>query len=151
MRRTETLRLFVIDRSVLAQNMYRLLFENFPGFQIEYGENAAGLVERQRRGRPHVVIANSNAFEGSQDTQDHKFMSEYPTILLVPPDRTDLKELARQQENVTLIEKPFYPYDLLTAINRIAGIHHPVKLSKEARKAHGKKVRRRPRKKALSA
>lgn len=128
MRRTPTLRLLIIDRSVLAKNMYELLFEDLPGFHLEFAESGEGLSERQRRARPHVILVNSNALEKEEEPD---YLSEYPTIILLAPDRQDLKAAAQQHETVTLVEKPFYPYDLITVINRIGAVYHPLSRSTE--------------------
>ncbi len=138
MRRTDTIRLFIIDRSVLARNMYQLLFADLPGYRVEYGENGKGLAGRQRRARPHLVIVNGNAFQESEQ-DDRTFLEEYSTILLVSPTRSDLKEFAQQKDNITVVQKPFYPYDLITVINRIAGASQIIRRSKktaEGKKAH---------------
>lgn len=123
MRRTSILRLLVIDRSELAKNMYELLFRDLPGFRIEFASDGEGLLTRQRRARPHVILVNSNALEKNQIPD---FLSEYPTVILAAVDRLDLKALPQENEKVTLVEKPFYPYDLITVINRVASYHNPM-------------------------
>lgn len=133
MRRTETLRLYVVDRSVLARNMYNLLFRDLPGFRVEYGDTLDGLTKRQRRARPHLILVNGNALSDGTVVLDACLVAEYPTIVLASPSRTDLKELAWREQNITLVEKPFYPYDLIAIINRVAGIHHPVRIPKRVR------------------
>lgn len=126
MRRTPTLRLLVIDRSSLARNMYELLFRDLPGFRIEFAESSDGLMDRQRRARPHVVLVNSNALEKLVRPD---FVDEYPTVILSSPDRLDLKALVQDHTMITLVEKPFYPYDLITVINRVASYHNPISKS----------------------
>jgi len=123
MRRTATLRLLVIDRSELAKNMYDLLFRDLPGFRIEFASDGNDLMTRQRRARPHVVLVNSNALEKNAAPD---FIREYPTVILAAPDRLDLQALIQDYEKVTMIEKPFYPYDLITVINRVASYHNPM-------------------------
>jgi hypothetical protein len=123
MRRTDTLRVLIIDKSVLAQNMYQLLFGGQSAIKLEFGESADGLIERQRRARPHIVLVNSNAIEHSEQPE---FFSHYPTVVLVSPNRVDLKELAQDCDLVTLLEKPFYPYELITVLNGVAAEHHPL-------------------------
>ena len=128
MRRTSTLRLLIIDRSELAKNMYELLFRDLPGYRIELADSADGLADRQRRARPHVILVNSNALEKSVEPA---FVADYPTVVLGAPDRMDLKALAREHDNVAIVEKPFYPYDLITIINRVASKYHPLSSSME--------------------
>ena len=123
MRRTAILRLLVIDRSELAKNMYALLFRDLPGFRIEFASDSQGLLDRQRRARPHVILINSNALERNNTPA---FLSEYPTVILASPDRLDLKALVQEYDKVTMVEKPFYPYDLITVINRVASYHNPM-------------------------
>ncbi len=128
MRRTSTLRLLIIDRSELAKNMYGLLFRDLPGYRIEFAESADGLDARQRRAKPHVILINGNAIE--QEGRP-AFIDEYPTVLISGPQRMDLKELAREEDKVELVPKPFYPYDLITVINRVASKFHPLSGSTE--------------------
>jgi len=123
MRRTAILRLLIIDQSELAKNMYELLFADLPGFRIEFATKDDDLSERQRRGRPHIILLNSNSVDRSEAPD---FIGEYPTVLLLSPDRQDLKTLARENERITLVEKPFYPYDLITIINQVAQEYHPL-------------------------
>jgi len=144
MRRTSTLRLLVIDHSALARNMYELLFRNLPGYQLEFADSAEGLTDRQRRARPHVVIMNSNALTHvTENAAAFAFVAEYPTLLLNAPDRLDLKMLAREHDKVHLVEKPFYPYDLITEINRIAARYHPLSGAMEPAPAPKKRRMRR--------
>lgn len=123
MRRTSILRLLVIDRSELAKNMYQLLFRDLPGFRIEFADNGEGVMTRQRRARPHVILVNSNSLEKNGAPE---YIREYPTVILASPERLDLRALAQDNEKVTLVEKPFYPYDLITVINRVASYHNPM-------------------------
>ncbi len=132
MRRTSTLRLLVIDNSELAKNMYGLLFQDLPGYRVEFAEKLEGLEERKRRARPHVVLLNSNAVSREDsEVKAMAFLADYPTVIVSALDRLDLKDLARQHDNVELIHKPFYPYDLITVINRVASTHHPLSGSTE--------------------
>ncbi len=128
MRRTATLRLLIIDRSVLAKNMYELLFQEIPGFRIEFAESTEGIEERQRRGKPHLILINSNAIPQGDRIS---FAEEFPTVLMGSADRQDLKAIAREQDKVTFVEKPFYPYDLITIINRVASTYHPLSSATE--------------------
>lgn len=124
MRRTSTLRLSIIDRSELAKNMYQLLFESLPDYKVEFLDNGDDLADRQRRARPHIVLVNSNAIEKGEDPQ---FLKDYPAVLIASADRIDLRALVDANDQLSLVTKPFYPYDLITEINAVAAKFHPYK------------------------
>ncbi len=112
--------ILVIDRSALAQNMYQLLFSASRRYRVRFAEEYQSLFKVSRRFRPDLLIINSNALEkgGTLD-----FPS--PAIVVYSRDRVDLKEQGAGQDHLVLIEKPFYPYDLISVANRL--IASPIK------------------------
>jgi len=114
--------ILVIDRSALAKNMYELLFSAQSRYRVLYAEEYESLFKRSKRLRPDLMIVNSNALPKNGDKNeeqpaDLKFPA--PAILIVSKDRLDLKEKAVGRKDIVLIEKPFYPYDLISVANRL--------------------------------
>lgn len=116
MKRTSPKRIAVVDSSLLARNMYRTLFAPLGSLEIECWENIQAMQEKKR---PNLFIVNSNTLP--RYAEELSFPTSAPVILLTSPDRNDLKEQCRRQPGVSLIEKPFYPYDLLSEANRLLG------------------------------
>lgn len=106
----------VVDRSTLACNMYVLLFSAQNRFRVRFAEEFESLFKRSRRLRPDLLVVNSNALP-----RDQKIDFPSPAILITSKDRLDLKEAVNGMRNVVLIEKPFYPYDLISVANRLIG------------------------------
>lgn len=106
----------VIDRSTLACNMYVLLFSAQNRFRIRFSDEYETLFKKSRRLRPDLLVVNSNALSKGQ-----KLEFPCPAILICSKDRVDLKEDLVGHKNAVLIEKPFYPYDLISVANRLLG------------------------------
>ncbi|MBI2082115.1 MAG: hypothetical protein HYT76_00965 [Deltaproteobacteria bacterium] len=104
----------VVDHSPLAQNMYQVLFSTNDRFRLRFSEEYESLFKRSTRFRPDLLLINSNAI--AQD-QELKFPS--PTILIASKSRTDIKESAAEVSDLYLLEKPFYPYDLLSIAHKM--------------------------------
>ncbi len=119
--------ILVIDNSALARSMYPLLFTPDLRFRVRFGEEYQTLMKRSVRLRPDLLVINSNALPVGAEM---KFPS--PTILISSRDRIDLKEAIMGRSDVMLIEKPLYPYDLISVANRLM-----------ARPRRGRKPRRR--------
>lgn len=104
-----------IDRSALARNMYQLLFAGQSRYRVLFADEYESLFKRSERFRPDVLIVNSNALG-----PDAEVKFPCPTLLLISKNRVDLKEKAvGHEDDVVVIEKPFYPYDLLAVANRL--------------------------------
>ncbi len=106
----------VVDRSALAGNMYQLLFTPQNRFRLRFSNEFESLFKRSRRLRPDLLVVNSNAL-----ARDGKTEFPCPAILICSRDRIDLKEALMEAGGVVLIEKPFYPYDLISVANRLLG------------------------------
>jgi hypothetical protein len=104
----------VVDRSALARNMYQLLFSAQSRFRVLFAEEYQSLFKRSRRLRPDLLVANSNALDRHADVQ-----FPCPAIVVISKDRLDLKEHLSGRKDVVVIEKPFYPYDLISVANRL--------------------------------
>ncbi len=104
----------VVDRSLLAKNMYQLLFSAQSRFRVLFAEEYETLFKRSRRFRPDLLVVNSNSLE-----QGAELRFPCPAILIVSKDRVDLREHVFSQKDVVVIEKPFYPYDLISVANRL--------------------------------
>lgn len=104
----------VVDRSALARNMYQLLFTSQIRFRVLFADEFKTLFKRSRRLRPDLLVVNSNTLERHGD-----FAFPCPAIVVVSKDRQDLKEELLGKKDVVIIEKPFYPYDLITVANRL--------------------------------
>lgn len=118
--------ILIVDQSPLAHNLYQLLFAGQNRFRISFADEFASLNKRSQRFRPDILLINSNAI-APQDLDEFRFPCQ--TILIASKGRVDLKELSDANHKVTLIEKPFYPYDLLSVANRLTAIKKQ-KLSK---------------------
>lgn len=108
--------IMVVDRSPLAHNLYQLLFAGQNRFRLCFADEFHSLNKRSPRFRPDVLLVNSNTIP-KDSLGDYRFPC--PTIMVVSKWRVDLKEVVGGQEKVTVIEKPFYPYDLLSMANRL--------------------------------
>lgn len=116
--------ILVVDHSTLARNMYLLLFAPHNRFRVRFSDEFMSLFKRSKRLRPDLLIVNSNAI-AHHDEGDVSFPS--PTILILSRDRLDLKARTAGKDNIVLIEKPFYPYDLISVAHRlIAQTQRPV-------------------------
>lgn len=106
--------ILVIDSSALAQNMYQLLFSSQNRFRVRFGVEYDTFFKKSRRLRPDLLVINSNSL-----SKDKEPVFPSPAILIVSRNRLDLKERAAGLKNVVLIEKPFYPFDLISVANRL--------------------------------
>lgn len=106
--------ILVVDRSTLACNMYQLLFSSINRFRVRFSDEFQSFFKKSRRMRPDLLIVNNNAFLKGAPLN---FPS--PTILITSRDRIDLREGVVGMKNVVLIEKPFYPYDLISIASRL--------------------------------
>ncbi len=104
--------ILVVDRSMLAKNMYQLLFSAQTRFRVRFSDEYQTLFKKSRRMRPDLLIVNSNALE-----RDVPLEFPCPTVLIASKERLDIKEQAADQNGVVVIEKPFYPYDLISVAN----------------------------------
>jgi len=104
----------VVDRSPLAQNLYQVLFSGQSRFRLTFAEEFQSLYKKTGRLRPDLLLVNSNALERGTAL---KFPC--PTVLIVSKNRFDLKEATPESAQVEVIEKPFFPYDLLSLANRM--------------------------------
>lgn len=117
----------IIDSSLLAQNMYQLLFTPQGRFRVLFAGEYESLFKRSRRFRPDLLVVNSNSLERGRELN-----FPCPAIVIVSKDRVDLKEGLVGMKNVTVIEKPFYPYELISVANRLIG-HAKKNVSKRGR------------------
>jgi hypothetical protein len=106
--------ILVVDGSALAQNMYQLLFSAQNRFRVLFAQEYETLFKRSKRLRPDLLIVNSNSLG-----REVKLEFPSPTILIISRDRFDLKEKSAGLNDVVVIEKPFYPYDLMSVANRL--------------------------------
>ena len=106
--------ILIVDQSALARNMYQLLFTPQNRFRTRFTDEYQSLFKRSPRLRPDLLVVNSNALPRYVEM---KFPC--PTILIVSKDRIDIKEAAVDHEAIVMIEKPFYPYDLVSVANRL--------------------------------
>lgn len=124
--------ILIVDRSTLACNMYQLLFSAMNRFRVRFADEYESLFKRSRRLRPDLLIVNSNALPRQAPVN-----FPVPTILIVSKDRLDLREGAVGAGDVVLIEKPFYPYDLISIANRLIVRPPPGKKRGRKRKTRG--------------
>lgn len=107
--------ILVVDRSTLARNMYQLLFTPQLRFRLRFGDEYETLFKRSVRLRPDLLVVNSNALtDGNPPVR-----FPCPAILIISRNRHDLKEALSGSEETVVIEKPFYPYDLIAVANRL--------------------------------
>ena len=121
MPRRRKLHLLIIDHSMLAQNMYDFLFSGAHqgSYHLNFIDSISKLKKLRIHEQPDVLILNSNAIE--RDEVLHR--GKIPTLLLCSADRTDLKESYAEAKGMILVDKPFYPYDLLLLINHLVQNH----------------------------
>ena len=119
--------------------MYQLLFSAQSRFRVLFAEEYQSLFKRSRRLRPDLVVVNSNALERHADTR-----FPCPAIVVISKDRLDLKEQLQGRKDLVVIEKPFYPYDLISVANRLLVKASGRKIKRlgvkkrEPKKSHGK-------------
>ncbi len=111
--------IIVVDRSTLACNMYQLLFTPQLRFRVRFSNEYESLMKRSPRLRPDLLVVNSNALSREELGQNKARRFPCPAILICSRDRFDLKEEMTGRNDVILIEKPFYPYDLIALANRL--------------------------------
>lgn len=104
----------VVDRSPLARNMYQILFSGQDRYRLAFQEEYQTLSKKSKRLRPDLLLVNSNALEVGTSLQ-----FPCPTILITSKNRIDLRESFPEESDLYLLEKPFYPYDLLSVANRL--------------------------------
>ena len=104
----------VIDRSPLARNLYQVLFSGQERFHLSFSDEYQTLFKKSNRFRPDLLLINSNALPAGQS-----FDFPSSTILIASKNRFDLKESLPQSDRLFLLEKPFYPYDLLSIAQRL--------------------------------
>ena len=104
----------IVDHSALARNMYQILFSGKDRFRLRFADEYDSLFKRSPRLRPDLLLVNCNALEKGKEL---KFPC--PTIMIVSKKRFDLKESVPAAKFLSLIEKPFYPYDLLSMANHL--------------------------------
>ena len=122
----------VVDHSALACQMYALLFTSKLRFRLRFADELSTLNKLSPRLRPDLFVINSHSLPKNTSLQ-----FPCPTLVITSKDRFDLKEQVAHLEGegrVLLVEKPFYPYDLISLANRL--IHSP-KVSKRGRKKKG--------------
>ncbi len=107
--------ILVIDSSKLACNMYELLFSPHNRYRLRFGDEYMSLFKKSRRLRPDIIIINSNSLPKGQELG-----FPCPAIVITSRDRLDLKEQEGRRD-VVMIDKPFYPYDLISVANRLIG------------------------------
>ena len=124
----------VVDRSTLARNMYQLLFSAVNHFRIRFADEYESLFKKSRRLRPDILVVNSNALTKPATTD-----FPCPAILITSKDRLDIKESVGGTEGaaVVLIEKPFYPYDLISIANRLITQTPERRRGRKVKKARG--------------
>lgn len=121
--------ILVVDRSLLACNMYQLLFSAVNRYRVRFADEFESLFKKSRRLRPDLLIVNSNAL-----SKELTLAFPSPAILIASKDRIDLREGLHGKKNVVLIEKPFYPFDLLSIANRLVG-NKVIRMTARKRKA----------------
>lgn len=104
----------VVDRSPLACNMYHLLFTAQNRFRVRFADEFRSLFKKSKRLKPDLLVINSNALPQGDPVE-----FPAPAILIASESRLDLKEAANGIRNLVLVEKPFYPYDLVSVANRL--------------------------------
>ncbi len=117
----------ITDSSVLARNMYQLLFSSQNRFRVRFVEEYETLFKRSPRLRPDLMIVNSNSLAENQPLR-----FPCPAILVISRNRFDIKENTVGLDRVLVIEKPFYPYDLLAMAHKL--IQEPAKKRTRKRK-----------------
>jgi DNA-binding response OmpR family regulator len=115
MPRRRKLHLLIIDRSVLARNMYTLLFANPGYYYLSYADDVDKLKKLRTHEKPDILILNSNVLGRGESFQRGRI----PTILLCGADRHDLREEYEGAKGLALVEKPFYPYGLMSIVSQL--------------------------------
>lgn len=106
--------ILIVDNSMLARNMYQLLFTSQNRFRSRFADEYQSLFKRSPRLRPDLLVVNGNALPRHVEMR-----FPCPAILIVSKDRVDVREAAADNDNIVVIEKPFYPYDLVSVANRL--------------------------------
>ncbi|MBI2982105.1 MAG: hypothetical protein HYY44_07440 [Deltaproteobacteria bacterium] len=106
--------ILVVDRSALARNMYQVLFSTNDRYRLRFSEEYQSLFKKSARFRPDLLLVNSNAIK-----KEAELKFPCPTVLLTSKNRTDIKDAVSELDHLYLIEKPFYPYDLLSVAHKM--------------------------------
>ena len=119
--------MLAVDDSLLATNMYRLLFAGHPEWDIDYVSDVTPITKFRSGGKSpawKVIIVNTSVAArdpGSllQIFQEKPALRKTPKIFLISPGQGALKDDLSLLPVTTLVQKPFFPYDLIMQINRI--------------------------------
>lgn len=118
-------RILILDRSLLAINMYRLLFEQL-GFSFlvarDYKEAGFWI---DRHVKVNLVIFNSNVFKKNlfDDTYNYlkneSYFKNLPKIFLCREDGSIWQERLKNLVKSHSLLKPFHPDELLNLVKRL--------------------------------
>lgn len=117
--------MLVIDNSLLATNMYKLLFAGHPEWEVQYIPELATLTRWQVNPRKwRVMIVNTGVAGRDPGGLTSIFterpgLQKIPKIFLISPGQGALKDDLSKLQETSLVQKPFFPYDLLTQLNQI--------------------------------
>lgn len=119
--------MLVVDNSLLATNMYRLLFAGHPEWEVDYASDLGPITQLKKGGRTgswQVVIINTGVVGRDpglllQTMQSRPALKNVPKIFLISPGQGALKDDLSRLPTATLVQKPFFPYDLIMQLNRI--------------------------------
>ncbi len=132
----------VVDPSPLARNMYQILFSGQEHFRVTFSDDFASLAKQSVRFRPDLLLVNGNLLKEKVPPAGPAPKFPCSTIALVSRGEMDLKEAFSEIRDLSLLEKPFYPYDLLSLANRL--IHDRQETPRRGRPSRGDSPRGRP-------
>ena len=133
--------MLVVDDSLLATNMYRLLFASHPEWEVDYVSDLTPISRFRSRSKGpawQVIIVNTSVAARDPGSLPQLFQSKSATkqlakIFLISPGQGALKDDLSRLPFTTLVQKPFFPYDLIMQMNRII-IHGDNTKKKPARR-----------------
>lgn len=118
------LRIVIVDRSILAVNMYRLLLRPMGASFLVAKRYEEARPWFFRKDRIDLAIFNSNTFGKKFDEYFKRFESDGPVagipkiFLCRDSEKTWSKQLGRLT-NAKVMEKPFHPDDFLKVVKGV--------------------------------
>lgn len=118
-------RIAIVDRSVLANNIYQLLLKPLGFSLISYNTLKSLKESLDEKGAPHILLINSNVF-GKNFADDLEWFKKgervkgMEKIFLCHTDEKKIADQLKKVPHSRVVSKPFYPSQLGEALEKLA-------------------------------
>lgn len=121
-------RILILDRSVLAGNLYRLLFSSLGAALVVRRKFEDFQALFSRRERVDLAILNSNAFGKKSDEildaiESNAAMGKVRKIFILKEGETEdsIRHRVAGLERAEVVSRPFHPDEFLAQAHRVMG------------------------------